>query len=271
MLRNPTIYVLGRSAVNFAPQRAVLESLNPSCKIVFIEIELSLLSDVDTACKQILTSDKKVGYLYMSAGMLPLNGAEYTKESLELSFALSYYSRMRLLTNLLPLLSHSPHPRVLSVFRGGKENAMVDNDLGLEKSWSVLAVINQCATMTSLAFEYLAEKHSQITFMHAFPGVVQTTLITRITPLENSGIFWWILLAALRGAFPVVAALFGMSTEESGESHAYHLTSDSFGPGAWRIDSCSDKVTSPGVLAQYREREWPEKVWDHTLRVFKKI
>ncbi|KAK2774011.1 hypothetical protein FQN53_003875 [Emmonsiellopsis sp. PD_33] len=249
----------------------MLESFNPSCKIVFITVELSLLSDVDTACKQILTSENKVDYSYMSAGMLSLNGAEYTKESLELSFTLSYYSRMRLLSNMLPLLSSSPQPRVLSVFRGGKENPVVDNDLSLEKSWSALAVINHSATMTSLAFEYLAENHRQITFMYAFPGFVQTSLVTRITPPGTSGIFWGISLAALRGAFLVVAALFGTSTEESGERHAYHLTSNSFGPGAWCIDTCSDKVTSPGVLAQYRERGWPEKVWDHTLRVFEKI
>ena len=77
-LQKSTFYVLGRSAPRFANQRAKLESLSPSCKIVFIEAEVSLLSDVDAACKQITTAEQKVDYLYMSPGLIPLNGPQCT-------------------------------------------------------------------------------------------------------------------------------------------------------------------------------------------------
>ena len=63
---------------------------------------------------------------------------------------------------------------------------------------------------------------------------------------------------------------FGKSVEESGERQAYQLTSNTYGTGAWRLGSSSDQISAPGVLEQYRERGGPEKVWEHTVRVFDK-
>ena len=77
-LQESTFYVLGRSASRFANQRAKLESLNPSCKIVFIPAEVSLLSAVDATCKHIAASEERVDYLYMSPGLIPLNGPQCT-------------------------------------------------------------------------------------------------------------------------------------------------------------------------------------------------
>ena len=75
-LQESTFYVLGRSASRFADQRAKLESLNPSCKFVFIESEVSLLSSIDAACGQITAAEQKVDYLFTSAGMVPFNGPQ---------------------------------------------------------------------------------------------------------------------------------------------------------------------------------------------------
>lgn len=77
-LLKSTFYVLGRSASRFANQRAKLDSLSPSCKIVFIQAEVSLLSAVDAACKEITASEQKVDYVYMSPGLIPLNGPQCT-------------------------------------------------------------------------------------------------------------------------------------------------------------------------------------------------
>ena len=76
MLHNATFYVLGRSAARFASQRANLERLAPRCKVVFLETQVSLLADVDAACKEILAAEQSVDYLYMSPGLIPLNGAQ---------------------------------------------------------------------------------------------------------------------------------------------------------------------------------------------------
>lgn len=73
MLQSPTFYVLGRSTTRFATQREKLLILNPQMKIVFLEIETSLIADIDGACKQILDVEERVDYLYMSQGCIPLN------------------------------------------------------------------------------------------------------------------------------------------------------------------------------------------------------
>jgi len=51
MLKAPTFYVLGRSVARFTSQRAKLENLNPSLKLVFLEAEVSLISGIDAVSK----------------------------------------------------------------------------------------------------------------------------------------------------------------------------------------------------------------------------
>lgn len=76
MLQASTFYVIGRSEARFQAQHAKLSSNNSSCKVVFFEAEVSLLSDVDVVCKKIVAAEKKVDYLYMSPGLFPLNGPQ---------------------------------------------------------------------------------------------------------------------------------------------------------------------------------------------------
>ncbi len=284
-LQKSTFYVLGRSTSRFAGQRAKLKSLNPSCKIVFIQAEVSLLSAVDAACKQIAASEQKLDYLYMSPGLIPLNGPQCTclpsaglavadtvaldtKEGLETCFVVSYYARIRLVCNLLPLLRQSPRPRVLSVLNGGEEKAIHEQDIGLDERWSPFSVINHTTTMTTLAFEHLAEENRRIAFLHSCPGLVKTDIFARLTPPESSGFLWMVTLASIRGLVAIVMLCIGMEVEESGERQAFHLTTDKYGPGMWRINSSSEPVSAPGVLERYREGSWSERIWEYTMSVF---
>ena len=284
-LQKSTFYVLGRSASRFTNQRAKLESLSPSCKIVFIQAEVSLLSAVDAACKQIAASEQKVDYLYMSAGLIPLNGPQCTclpnaelaiadtipldtKEGLETCFALSYYARIRLVCNLLPLLRQSPRPRVLSVLNGGKEKALHEQDLGLDERWSSISVINHTTTMTTLAFEHLAKKNRRLAFLHSAPGLVKTDIVARLTPPESSGLLWRVTLASIRGLAAMVMLCFGMEVKECGERQAFNLTTDKYGPGMWLISPLSEPISAPGVLERYREGSWSERVWEYTMGIF---
>lgn len=277
MLDSPTFYIIGRSNTRFASQQAKLENLNPSCKLVFLKAEVSLLTDIDAVCKQIIGAEKKVDILFMSCGLLPFNGPTClfsfllkwlealklgidTKEGLETCFTLSYYSRMRLTSNLLPLLRQSPTPRVLSVLNAGKEAAMRDDDIGLEQNCDAFGIMKHTVTMTSLAFEYLAENEKGITFLHSGPGWVNTTIFTKLTPPESSGLAWTVLLAVIRTIAAVSYSFVGLTVEECGERQAFYLSSDAFTPGAWRVDGSSEKISPGCVLVKYREGGWPEKV-----------
>jgi len=72
MLQGSTFYVLGRSAARFVSQRVELEKLNPSLKIEFIETDVTLITGIDAACERIAAAEKKVDYLFMSQGCIPL-------------------------------------------------------------------------------------------------------------------------------------------------------------------------------------------------------
>ena len=193
-----------------------------------------------------------------------------TREGIPMIFAISYYCRVRLLSNLLPLLCRSQRPRVLSVLNGGRERPMIDEDIDLEHHFSWRGSMNHCTTMTTLALEHLAENDKQITFFHAFPGLVSTDIFARLTATESAGMIWRLLLVMIRGLAAMAMLLFGMSTEASGERQAFLLTSDSYRPGVWRINPSSDRVSAPGVLQRYREDKWQEKIWEHTVCKFDK-
>ncbi|KAK0631035.1 hypothetical protein B0T17DRAFT_590339 [Bombardia bombarda] len=268
LLGPATFYIAGRSQSRFASQKAKLERLNRDLKVVFFEGEMSLLADVDAFSKIITGAEKKVDYLCMSAGMLPLGGARYTKENLELCLALSYYARTRLTANLLPLLHHaSPAPRVLGP------------DVGLERNWTPHDAMNQSVTLTSLALDHLSESAGgKIVFIHSFPGLVKTDIFNRVTAVEGTGIFARLRLAVMRLFVRVLMVVKGMSPEECAERQVYYLTSDVYtarlGQGVVRVDDKSEVFAEEGpggVLGRYREEGWPARVWEFTIGVFERV
>jgi hypothetical protein len=145
---------------------------------------------------------------------------------------------------------------------------MHDEDIGLKKHWGILAVVAHSTTMTTLAFEHLAQGDKQITFLHSYPGWVYTDNLSRLTAPKSSGIGWRILLALLHRFVGIMRLTFGMSSDESGERQVFNLIIDRFHSGAYRIDHLSDQVLKNGVLEHYRESGWSARVWDHTVQVF---
>lgn len=198
----------------------------------------------------------------------PLKDHLDTKEVLDLCFSLSYYSRMRFIYNLLPHLRKSPNPRILSVLNGGKEGPMNLEDIGLQQHWSTFNAVNHTTTMMTLALEHLAKADQQIIFMHAAPGIVKTDIFAKLEAPKSSSLLWRALLVIARGLAAMAMLIIGMSPEECGERQVFYLTNDTLTPGAWCISASSDTVSGPKFLDQYRAQLWPEKIWEHTLRVF---
>ncbi|KAJ0418302.1 hypothetical protein BJY00DRAFT_315031 [Aspergillus carlsbadensis] len=271
---NSTFYVIGRSAARFAAFQqqdliGSIQSQNGSGKVVFLEAEFSVLAQVDDVCRKISGIENRVDWLYMSPGMIPLNGAQFTSEGLETCFALSYYSRARLLTNLLPLLNRSRRPKVLNVLNGGKEQPLLEDDLGLEHNWSAIRVVNHSTTMTSLLLDHLSAQNPEIAFIHAQPGWVHTDNFARLSDGDH-GLVWDLVVRGIQSVVTVLVTIFGISTSEAGERQAFHLTSGLFGPGTWLVDHHSEDVAPNLVMKQGRQQSLPGKVWSHTDGFFTK-
>lgn len=200
-----------------------------------------------------------------------------TEEGLETCFAVSYYSRLRLVSNLLPLLNRHGErlAHVLSILNGTKETKVDEDDLNLDKQWGIRAVVNHTTLLTSLSFDYLSAQapQAQIVFLHATPGIVNTnTPRTKehLPTREKIGLLKWILLSFVQIVSGWVIRYFGMNIKESGERHAFHLTSDSFEPGSWRLDRHSNVVPDNDVLRDYENRGWAENAWNFTLAIWDK-
>ncbi|KAF2018271.1 hypothetical protein BU24DRAFT_479686 [Aaosphaeria arxii CBS 175.79] len=267
MLHESMFYILGRSRSRFSDQLAGLTKINPSNVYQFVEEEVSLMSAVDAACHSILTSETKIDYLCMSSGGIPWQGPVYTKEGLEANFAISYFSRIRLVSNLLPLLQKSEQPHVLSILNGTKEKRIKEDDIGLEKSWGIVPMIDHSTLLTSLAFDYLAtiDHSKRVVYLHVTPGLVNTGS-RKQRPDTSKGWFRWLGLLILSHIADFMVRLTGMSLDESGERHAYVLTSGQFEPGSWRLDKLNDVIPDNDAVVSYRNAGWADKIWNFTER-----
>ena len=74
MLHSSTFYILGRSKQRHAPWLEHLIVTSSNSKFIYIEAQVSLISDIDTACNKTLSTERNVDILCMSPGGVPVAG-----------------------------------------------------------------------------------------------------------------------------------------------------------------------------------------------------
>jgi NAD(P)-dependent dehydrogenase (short-subunit alcohol dehydrogenase family) len=312
---SPTAYIIGRSKKGSAPLLDELQKSNPSAILNFIETEFSLIKNVDAVCDEIKSKEKKVDFVFVSAGYLTWDGrlGEHllphlaivantnnpleSTEGIDVPHALRYYSRLRLVYNLLPLLQVSPNPRVISILAGGQESTIDLDDLEVKNNFSTIKAAQNGTTQTTLAFEELAKQSPGISFVHKYPGFVDTGVIDRLMK-TTKGILWgpatvfrWVVL-------PVIN-LFSTTVEEAGERGLFIATSARYPPadgakaavelpngvqvanasvvdtegkgnGVYRLGPDDESAPDGNVLPAYRKENAGAKVWESTLAVWER-
>ncbi|KAK0364774.1 hypothetical protein LTR02_002475 [Friedmanniomyces endolithicus] len=307
----PRIYFVGRSQEAGDRIAAECKALNPDGEFIFMKSDVSLMRNVDTVCQEIKRKEKAInlvclsqGTLYNTDGNSPASNAQHnnkrqrlieqstvTDEGLRTPIALTYYSRMRFLTNLSPLLQTAPGlRRVLSIFAGGKEGPVDLSNLRLDHGSNPLALRGQMAAMMTFGLETLAARAPTVGFVHSYPGPVRSGIARD----RN-----WVTFV-LRNLFLVLGPFIYVPEEESGERHCFVATSGMFaaagggkggegagvglgeggvvakgadgrlGSGVYTTDSkceaSGEKVDA--VLEKMRKEGVPQKVWEHTEAEF---
>ncbi|KAK4141535.1 uncharacterized protein C8A04DRAFT_14028 [Dichotomopilus funicola] len=241
----PRIYFFGRSQEAGERVLASLQKINPDGEYIFKAVDLSLLSAVDEVSREIREKEKVVNLLFLSTGTL-VTGKE-TSENLHLPFATAFFSRLRLTTNLLPLLrapSTSPNTlrRVVTVLAGTKEGPLLSlppkpeskstaHDLQLRAPTAPSLLTprgrGHTVTLTTLALEAIAKEAPEVGFVHDFPGAVRSNL-----GRDLDGWGWKVALGLVHGVvYPVLGLVGGLvPVEEAGERQVYFGTSGRF-PG----------------------------------------
>jgi hypothetical protein len=158
-----------------------------------------------------------------------------TPEGLETTHALQYYGRILFTLLLLPLLRASSSPRVISVLAGCFLSGSIDNDdINLDKPGAFGGFASQAriGTLNTVGLDHLAAdpENASVTFMHSWPGAVNTGNMARYWKPSTFSFFPW--TEFLKPLF----FFMGISHEDSAEKHLYQVTSGTFGGDGPKID-----------------------------------
>lgn len=161
-----------------------------------------------------------------------------TSEHLHLLTALTFYSRFRFITNLLPLLQRgSALRRVVTVGGGGLEGPLDSSDFPALRV-PLISIRGHLCTLISLGLESVAKMTPDVSFVHDFPGTVNTSLFSR---MEG------VLGVVMRAYVYFMAPWICVPIEESGERHLYLATSAKFPPASAGSDGGSGVPLGDGV------------------------
>ena len=197
--------------------------------------------------------------------------------------SLLYYSRIRLITQLLPLLLAAPQPaHRVSIYAAGGEShgTFFPNDLALKEAGHYN--FSNCRTnviyMKTMFFESLAQKHAgKLSLCHFYPAIV-------VTPTYYSSSHPWWFKSIFRLFAPLIKAL-SISPENigqrvlflgsdrfpaKGEESQYALmgTDGTMGGGAYSCNYNDEVNKIEKFYTQLRKQGLQEKVWEHTMEVF---
>ncbi|KAF4446123.1 hypothetical protein F53441_10186 [Fusarium austroafricanum] len=286
----PKIYYFGRSQEAGDRLQHELKELNPDGEYVFIKKDMSLLKNVDEVCRDIKTKETVMNVLFLSQGCLKI-GVD-TTEGLPMVTGLTIYSRNRLAVNLLPLLKKGQSlRRVITVMAGTHEGKLFDDDIAC-RNVPFTSIHNSrghvCSALT-LFLQALARQAPEVSFIHNFPGSIDTHLIRSGDGFMMQVMKYWfkVSMTVKRQWLP---------KEECGERHAWLCLTGRYpdkmgcengvkegevavgvdgnkGSGVYSVDwdgeSASDEVVK--LLETHRQEGVLDKLWKDQEAEFVRI
>ncbi|THW25066.1 hypothetical protein D6D23_04672 [Aureobasidium pullulans] len=298
------IIIVGRNTI--AAQRIIEEckQAGPHVEICFVHAgDISLLRNVDQACikvTEILKSSEtaQVDMLIMSQGKVEFGGRINTKEGLDESLSLLYYSRMRFIAKLLPHLLSSSLPtgaKVVSIYAAGMETwgKLFPQDLSLDEAgqYSFMNCRTHAIAMKTMFLEDLAIRYpGKLSLTHIYPGLV-------VHPgFDNPTFPWWFrLIWKVMKPFVRFFPMY-LTTEESGQrvlflctdkypakgteldgesdpvgGQVVHATDGSEGGGAYSVSYTNEINDTKEFYDQLRGKCFQESVLSHTEQIFQAV
>ncbi|RSM06866.1 hypothetical protein CEP52_005475 [Fusarium oligoseptatum] len=296
----PKIYFIGRSREAGDRLLNELKFINAEGVYEFVQADMSLLANVDEVCRDLKRKEVVVNVLFMSQGTLKYGAG---KSSLTLSRLLTYIYRycgwLSSHHRPHPLLTYPsnrqpPPPPQESLIppprrnRNGrykkKAKIFLDDIPGRNLPNKIRSTRGHLCTAMTLSLEALSRQAPEVSFIHNFPGSVDTDLIRR-----DDGL----MMQFVKQFFRLGTTVLGkwVPKEECGERHAWLCLSSRFpansdesveaavgtdgikGSGVYSVDwdgeSASDEVVK--LLGEYREEGTVDKVWKHMEDEFVRV
>jgi hypothetical protein len=212
-----------------------------------------------------------------------------TKEGIDSQMSLLYYSRIRFIQNLTPLLTSSPTTaHVISVFAGGFEDPVKPSETPIgapaKADYGINSVRKHVAFMKTFAFEELAEQHAgRISFTHIYPGLVDGPgFLSEVNPLWFRVVWrvmkplmsWYmtspeecgeVMLFLATARYPAKGAMREGVEVVGGVAYS---SQRELGGGAYGVGQRGDENTDVKYI-KVRKEDTRKRVWEHTMEVTK--
>ncbi|KAF2995347.1 hypothetical protein E8E13_002415 [Curvularia kusanoi] len=292
------VYIVGRNAVRAEALLKYGRDNSPGSDWRFVQAnDLSLLGEVDAISKTILQQEEEAPFaegpprldaLYLSAALSPLQESKVTSEGLDAQMSLLYYSRLRFIHNLTPLLLAPPSPsHVISIFAGNMEDSLKQDSDGIgtpaSSDYGITSVRRNTTFMKTFYFESLAEKHAgKISFVHIYPGLVdgegfysdvQPKWFRAVWPVFKVLLSWYMTSGEVCGEVMVFLATARYPAKGSGETGKLgvaHSSQRELGGGAYAVGQRGDESKKVS-WARQRKEDTGKRVWEHTTGILEKI
>lgn len=174
IVRKPHIILVGRSQSSADMMLEKLQKVNSLGEYEFHPLDCTLLRPVPDFVKSL--NIKSLDYLVLSCGILTMAGRTETSEGIDRKLALHCYVRYKFITACQNIFS--PDAKIYSVLDAANAKGdLLADDMALKKHYSLREAANAAINYTDMGFEYLAEKYPNLTFTHAFPGIVDTNIV----------------------------------------------------------------------------------------------
>lgn len=196
------IIIIGRNQTNFTHELDNLHSLNPNGTYTFLETDISLIRTIDHLTPTILThlNGTQIDLLTISQGYISSSGREPNPEEGPGIPRSSLHNYGRIPPGSEPPALHDlTRTGSLVSSPADKKGTIIEDDLDLERYYSIPASMAQFASMTTLSFDYLAREYPRKSFLHVFPGLTGTGLLGRSATGVLGLVMRWVVEPVLGG------------------------------------------------------------------------
>lgn len=216
-----------------------------------------------------------------------------TEEGLDKLMSLNYYSRMRCIIKLLPLLLASPLPaHAITICTAGFEAKLIPDDLSLRRpeNYGFVNRRSHLTYMTTFFHEALAKKYpGKLSLSHVYPSFVMTPGFTK------EGVAPWFKTVWTWFAGPILR-VFALSPEDCGDRNLFVATArfaaagqgeasnqqpgdvdvafgtDGMrGSGSYSVNWNGETIDIAKAYEKFDKEELGRKVYDHTMKAFATI
>ncbi|KAF7553061.1 hypothetical protein G7Z17_g3914 [Cylindrodendrum hubeiense] len=290
------VYIIGRNAKRAESVISNAQQISPGSDWRFVKAtDLALISEVDRCSAEIIRQETEAPFhggpvrldlLYMTYCYPILKERNITPEGLDSFISTTYYSRIRFIMQLMPLLTASPLPgHVISVYAGGFEDGTSPGEWPVgcpaDAVYGISTVRKHTCFMKTFVFEELADKYAgKLSLTHIYPGLVDGPTFTGPDMPAWFRLVWRLLKP--------LAQLFMTSSEDCGQVMVYLATSNfpaKGAPGSAKATLSTKAEPGGGCYGvgkwadmpkgiryeKVRKEDTSKKIWDHTMETLERI